>query len=266
MGDKVFDFLNRVKIMLYSDTVVDTFLEHHGVKGQKWGVKNGPPYPLDQSYGSKKKRKEISELVDKLQKEYNADPDVYKYWAEDTIYSGQKLQSLKRIPKSERNPEKVVKQINPLYGKPGGMQNCAYCTAAFEMRCRGYDVRARHKLKPTLGNTWIKWFKGGSFSILNFKGIDSDAKQFKSAFDKKMTDKYPDGARGFLGLEYKMVHEGHLLNWVIKNRKVYLYDGQSGSILTAGDLINTKSTYFVGRLDNLKLEPSIMQASVGVYD
>ena len=22
-------------------------LYHHGIKGQKWGVKNGPPYPLD---------------------------------------------------------------------------------------------------------------------------------------------------------------------------------------------------------------------------
>ena len=24
-------------------------LSHHGIKGQKWGVKNGPPYPLDGS-------------------------------------------------------------------------------------------------------------------------------------------------------------------------------------------------------------------------
>lgn len=24
-------------------------LAHHGVKGQKWGVRNGPPYPLDKS-------------------------------------------------------------------------------------------------------------------------------------------------------------------------------------------------------------------------
>ena len=24
-------------------------LQHHGVKGQKWGVKNGPPYPIDKS-------------------------------------------------------------------------------------------------------------------------------------------------------------------------------------------------------------------------
>lgn len=24
-------------------------LEHHGIKGQKWGVRNGPPYPIDKS-------------------------------------------------------------------------------------------------------------------------------------------------------------------------------------------------------------------------
>lgn len=26
----------------------DRYLEHHGIKGRKWGVQNGPPYPLDQ--------------------------------------------------------------------------------------------------------------------------------------------------------------------------------------------------------------------------
>lgn len=25
----------------------DLYLEHHGIKGQKWGVTNGPPYPID---------------------------------------------------------------------------------------------------------------------------------------------------------------------------------------------------------------------------
>ena len=24
----------------------DSELKHHGILGQKWGVKNGPPYPL----------------------------------------------------------------------------------------------------------------------------------------------------------------------------------------------------------------------------
>ena len=22
-------------------------LQHHGIKGQKWGVRNGPPYPIE---------------------------------------------------------------------------------------------------------------------------------------------------------------------------------------------------------------------------
>ncbi len=30
----------------------ETYLEHHGVKGQKWGVKHGPPYPLSRQKGS----------------------------------------------------------------------------------------------------------------------------------------------------------------------------------------------------------------------
>lgn len=25
----------------------DSYISHHGVKGQQWGVQNGPPYPLD---------------------------------------------------------------------------------------------------------------------------------------------------------------------------------------------------------------------------
>lgn len=27
-------------------------LYHHGIKGQKWGVRNGPPYPLDEEQKS----------------------------------------------------------------------------------------------------------------------------------------------------------------------------------------------------------------------
>lgn len=32
-------------------TANESILEHHGIKGQKWGVKNGPPYPIDKSSG-----------------------------------------------------------------------------------------------------------------------------------------------------------------------------------------------------------------------
>lgn len=45
-------------------------LQHHGVDGQKWGVRNGPPYPLDRQrskyLGSKAKAKRISKDMDDL--------------------------------------------------------------------------------------------------------------------------------------------------------------------------------------------------------
>lgn len=42
-------------------------LSHHGIKGQKWGVKKGPPYPLnDRKSISIQKKKRKKELKDKI--------------------------------------------------------------------------------------------------------------------------------------------------------------------------------------------------------
>lgn len=41
-------YLGKIKGKLNEDNT----LQHHGIKGQKWGVKNGPPYPLDKSRDS----------------------------------------------------------------------------------------------------------------------------------------------------------------------------------------------------------------------
>ncbi|MDO4292087.1 MAG: DUF5662 family protein [Eubacteriales bacterium] len=47
---QVEDILRKMAEKLFDSET----LEHHGVKGQKWGVKNGPPYPLDKSGGHDK--------------------------------------------------------------------------------------------------------------------------------------------------------------------------------------------------------------------
>lgn len=44
----VFEHLHKVSNQDNSLEHGESFLSHHGIRGQKWGVKNGPPYPLDQ--------------------------------------------------------------------------------------------------------------------------------------------------------------------------------------------------------------------------
>lgn len=40
------DRINRGRLWVERYLNSISTLQHHGVKGQKWGVKNGPPYPL----------------------------------------------------------------------------------------------------------------------------------------------------------------------------------------------------------------------------
>lgn len=50
-----------------------SYLCHHGIKGQKWGVKNGPPYPI-QKFSKKRiseKYKNYTPLKDRPHKDYN---------------------------------------------------------------------------------------------------------------------------------------------------------------------------------------------------
>ena len=56
------------------------FLMHHGIKGQKWGVENGPPYPLDRQ----KVINDVNSAIKQTSKEVKTignriyDKDVYK--------------------------------------------------------------------------------------------------------------------------------------------------------------------------------------------
>lgn len=41
----------------------EEILEHHGIDGQKWGVRNGPPYPLERGKGKRASVKEKARII-----------------------------------------------------------------------------------------------------------------------------------------------------------------------------------------------------------
>lgn len=60
MRTKPMDIYNKpplsVYLRHYSKPSLDEYLKHHGIEGQKWGERRGPPYPLstEQKKGSEK--------------------------------------------------------------------------------------------------------------------------------------------------------------------------------------------------------------------
>lgn len=61
----------------FSFNLDQNYLSHHGIKGQKWGKKNGPPYPLDSKTAERVKskakvikRKTVHDFLHILQNNY----------------------------------------------------------------------------------------------------------------------------------------------------------------------------------------------------
>lgn len=102
-------------------------LYHHGIKGQKWGVRNGPPYPLGSGKGSSRSAKEkiesrdeklrrINEFLNKKEKFY-----FYDYYNTDSFKKNKKeIESIHtkeekiKINKLESEISKLEKDLDKL--------------------------------------------------------------------------------------------------------------------------------------------------------
>lgn len=145
-----------------SDKQVEAFLEHFGVKGMKWGVqKERKNLGIDMSKKTSILKNHRSTKVGSS--EGGALLLVYGgvilgalAAQKITIYKDSGRKDAKKTGKQEfkKNSDltkkmsvselynKVVAPINPNYGESGTQMNCRRATMAYEMRRRGYDVKA----------------------------------------------------------------------------------------------------------------------------
>jgi hypothetical protein len=211
-------------------------------------------------------------------------------------FSGEKF-DFKRDPKladlrhEDEIHEKIVKKVNPDYGKIGTKMNCRRATFAYEMRRRGYDVQAT---KTTNGNGQTamglhnavspdrkgKDLRTGKIRTMTRFGketfatddsekpltnlisnLDAGSKNKIPAASRpenifNALKDQPDGSRGELGVMWKM-GGGHSMAYEIFNGKPIIFDAQSGKKLDTPEAFakamgSVRDAGFT-RLDNIDL-------------
>ena len=67
-SDEKFNFIDAFIDGLSDENVeaLSEILEHHGIDGQKWGVRNGPPYPLERKKTHLLNKSKAKILIDNL--------------------------------------------------------------------------------------------------------------------------------------------------------------------------------------------------------
>ena len=235
-----------------------SYLMHYGIKGQKWGERQ---YQfLDGTYTQLgKERRRIGPH------DYGSSPDK-------KINSSSGGVDIKEIKKHA----KIINGGN--IGHKFGLNrevNCAFCTMSYELRRRGYDVRAQESLRGVqVGLTDAK----GSYGkvIPNFKkfvknsrefahresnqsskmaSIGMTKKEYKEMEDALLSD--GENSRGFISCSWKGYFGGHIFNYEVIDGKLYFVDSQNGKVTKGKTLYES---YFKNanniqtlRSDNLKI-------------
>ena len=259
-------------------------LSHHGIKGQHWGTRNGPPYPLNEEgkrnfrYNRAKRDAKTAKQVCDAHSNYSVgslstmtttagekfvsgltsghDFD----WMEaslgtDDIYRPaasyhEQFKESDIYRSGGLIDESYVRSINPGFGEAGTTQNCAKCAAALELMYQGYDgFKAGRQTYPSSSNAPEFWFDGAEEIMYN---TPSSADHYLRS--------YGAGASGTLSMQYPEERGGggHALHWAIGSYgQLRIEDGQTGECFKSMEEVNgyygfnggSVSTY---RLDNCK--------------
>lgn len=293
------------------------YLMHHGIKGQKWGVKHGPPYPLDakehkqvvKGAGTSSKPKAKSESKQKSKDGLFV--ELYLVGLGLSALSAAYVKARKAI--GNRTDNKIEEKFNELinnkdteakYDKKTGFKlkdremtekedlkaanplrsndtytkstryNCVYCSHAYELRRRGFDVMAKLSKEPVSTEKIFGVYPKAKPVLFDpFECFDLDDKGRPNGFVKiknvaKAKERYAkarneikkqfrnlaseEGSRGYLSIQWRN-GGGHLTTYFVKDGKVKIADPQSGKILTFNEeYLDKVICGFAIRTDNIK--------------
>ena len=216
---------------------------------------------------------------------YFYDQDEYNRYLKRQEYQKNEPDFMKKVSKISDEDifaaSDIMKKVNPDYSPYDDAtgRNCANCTAAYELRCRGYDVKAAEY--ENVGEYFINgttfrhdyYYKDAKKITL-----DSDGNEYKSALNGTKLQKDFDysaskvessivklsgkSTRGDISVEWKSGGGHSMVYEVNDNGAVVIRDCQTNNVYDVGDIAGLVNHISITRTDNLELRKGIMNAVV----
>lgn len=165
---------------------------------------------------------------------------------------------------------------NPFGKDPlGSSNNCTYCTTAYELRRRGYDVKANYVRQGRSIKSASEFFKNAKVENDIMEAFDKSGYRYvnKSEYIQKISDKlakYGNGARGNFCGQYPLSlgGGGHSIIWEVVDGKTIFRDGQSGRTYASAQealrYFQPGSSKF-WRTDNLEINTDTIKQAVSNF-
>ena len=153
---------------------------------------------------------------------------------------------------------------NGAYEELGRGTNCLYCTTAYEMRRRGYDVQAQQDWVGGIrGDMPSAMYKGAKTEVLydiSGRSLSDPTRLNESAYATQTListiEAQGEGARGYVGVNWNE-GGGHSMAYEVVNGQMHLIDCQTGDDLTGEDIWKERMAYadvcYVTRVDNCEV-------------
>lgn len=214
---------------------------------------------------------------------YFYDEDEYSRYLQSREYQENEPEFMKKISKiSEEDSFDVLdnmEKINPGYSRydKSTSRNCANCTAAYELRCRGYDVKAEEYknvgeyLFNGLQYRFAYYYKDAKPIMLDDKGDEHKSAfigtRYQKEFDysaqtveKAIAKHSGKNTRGDISVEWKQGSAHSMVYEVDSKGNVLIRDCQTNRVHKVSEISGKVKNIIITRTDNLELKKGILNA------
>lgn len=246
-----------------------TYIKHHGIKGQKWGQRNGPPYPLNAGAHSAAEKRANPKLGGVSTSKASSTKQQTTEDTKNFVGSGNVGSLGFNAKKAPCSMEEDAKAVNPNFDpwdpSLDYSMNCTSCVMAYSLRRMGLDVEAKAcpdgRYLDEMPEYFGKCLDREHSKHITFNMTKNGSEDLRHKIEEQCLQLCKDDKNGVGFIEVSSPKGwGHVFNWEKTNSgKIAFIDAQTNhvndstidryfKILARGKHLQTDT--YVSRLDN----------------